>query len=86
MRRATVRSRCECQASLVAELDESRQVVAGWAVDRHGGREQAQAHAIHPERDRFDIGWLCSICGRNTLRSFASDTLVYKDAPTTATA
>ena len=30
-------------------------------------RENAPAHAIHPEAPIFDVGWLCPFCGRNTL-------------------
>jgi hypothetical protein len=81
MRRATVRSRCECQSTLVATLDERRFVVDAYAVDRHGNRESAPAHSIHAERPRFDVGWLCNFCGRNTLRSFVMDALAWVELP-----
>jgi hypothetical protein len=67
-------SRCECQASLRAELDGSRHVVQGTAFLR-GQRELAPAHAIGAEADRFDIGWLCPFCTRNVLRSFSAGSL-----------
>jgi hypothetical protein len=67
-------SRCECQASLSAELTDQRFVVSGTAVFR-GKRERSPAHAIHPEREIFDIGWLCPFCNRNVLRTFAASAL-----------
>jgi hypothetical protein len=80
MSRYIVSSRCECQAYLSAELDEKRQPVAGWAM-RGGARESAPAHSIHPELERFDIGWLCNFCGRNTLRTFYAGALRKKKEP-----
>ena len=77
MRQATVRSRCECQSTLVADLDERKQVVRAYVIDKHGEREGAPAHSIAPDHARFDIGWLCPVCGRNTLRSFATEALAY---------
>lgn len=66
----TVTSKCECQATLTAQLDDKRHVVSGHAA-RPGARETAPAHSIGASHDRFDIGWLCPFCGRNTLRSFS---------------
>ena len=77
MRQATVRSRCECQSTLVADLDEKKQVIRAYIVDKHGEREAAPGHSIAPDASHFDIGWLCPVCGRNTLRSFATEALVY---------
>lgn len=74
MSRYTVSTRCECQALLTAELDEHRYTLAGWA-SRGGVKESAPAHSINPSHDRFDIGWLCNFCGRNTLRSFYAGAL-----------
>jgi hypothetical protein len=65
----SVQSRCECQASLTASLDDQRQVLEAHAK-LHGARENAPAHSIGADRERFDIAWLCPFCGRNTLRSF----------------
>jgi hypothetical protein len=67
-------SRCECQATLTAIVDEKHHVIEGTAR-RHGDSETAPAHAINPSQERFDIGWLCPFCGRNTLRSFHHDAL-----------
>ena len=69
MQRFQVSSRCECQALLTATLDDKRHVVVG-AARRLDANEPAPAHAIGAENDRFDVGWLCPFCGRNTLRSF----------------
>lgn len=73
-------SRCECQASLTAELTEDRLPIAGSAF-LLGKREPAPAHAIAPERETFDIGWLCPFCGRNVMRTFAASALTKKRAP-----
>jgi hypothetical protein len=62
-------SRCECQAALSAELTADRFVIDGAATLR-GARERSPAHTIGSRADRFDIGWLCPFCGRNTLRTF----------------
>jgi hypothetical protein len=67
-------SRCECQATLTAELTEQRFVQTGYASFR-GKRENAPAHSIHPEREVFDLGWLCPFCNRNVLRTFAASAL-----------
>lgn len=80
MRTAIVTSVCECQARLGAELDTNRIVLRGWARDpRRGDQEVAPANSINPERQRFDIGWLCPFCTRNTLRSFEASALVYRE-------
>lgn len=79
MSRSLISSRCECQASLSAILDEQRHVVAGWA--RRGraaggaGEERAPAHSINAHLDRFDVAWLCPFCGRNSLRTFYAGAL-----------
>jgi hypothetical protein len=70
----TIQSRCECQASLKAELDEKRNVLAGSATVR-GSTERAPAHAIGADLARFDVAWACPCCGRNTLRSFDATAL-----------
>ena len=74
MKRYTLTSRCECQARLDATLDENRHVVEGRAV-RHRDVENAPAHSIGADKDRFDVGWLCPYCGRNTLRTFEASGL-----------
>ncbi len=81
MRVATVRSRCECQASLVAVLNENRHVLSAYSVDRSGEREDAPGHTMGAQHERFDVGWLCSVCGRNVLRSFTADALAWVEAP-----
>lgn len=79
MRVATVRSRCECQASLVAVLNENRHVTHGYVVDRDGTREDAPANTMGAQNPRFDVGWLCAVCGRNVLRSFSADALAWSE-------
>jgi hypothetical protein len=74
MSQFSVRSRCECQATLEATLDEQRHVLTGTA-SRGGNRELAPAHSIGASSELFDIGWLCPFCGRNTLRTFDASAL-----------
>jgi len=76
---ARVVSRCECQAQLVAELDEARSVVRGYVNDRARGREiLAPANATKKIGDKqVDVGWSCPVCTRNTLRTFNVDALVF---------
>ncbi len=80
MNRFQATSRCECQATLGATLDEQRHVTAGWATHQ-GSRESAPAHSIHAELEHFDLGWLCPFCGRNTLRTFYAGALRASPAP-----
>lgn len=74
MSRYVAESRCECQARLSATLDDKRHVLEGAAL-RLGDKETAPAHSINAHLDRFDIGWLCPFCGRNTLRTFYAGAL-----------
>jgi hypothetical protein len=80
MKQATIRSVCECQSQLEAVLDEHRYVLAGFAIGPDRVRERSPAHSIAAQQKRFDVGWLCPYCGRNTLRSFAADALSWIDA------
>jgi hypothetical protein len=81
MKIARVESRCECQAHLVAELDEQRSVVRGFVLDRPRGREvAAPANATRLVGDKqVDVGWSCPMCTRNTMRSFNIDSLGYRE-------
>lgn len=83
MRKAQIQTLCECQADLVATLDEQRLILEAWAIhpmDRKS-RETAPARTIRPDERNFDVGWLCPYCGRNTLRTFTQSALIYKAAP-----
>jgi hypothetical protein len=82
MRQATLRSRCECQAQLVATINESHLVVSAFAIDRSGEMEAAPAHTMGPKDERFDVGWLCSVCGRNVMRSFSADAIGWFEVAT----
>ncbi len=81
MKIAKVSSVCECQGRLGAELDEGRKVLRGWVRDARGGTQLAPCTGIDIAQQRFDLGWLCPLCGRNTLRSFDASGLVYEEAP-----
>jgi hypothetical protein len=78
MKSATVQSKCECQAKLVAELDEERRVLRGSARDSRGRERLAPATAMHPKNGRFDVGFFCPFCTRNVLRSFEAEALAYR--------
>lgn len=70
MNRYQATSRCECQASLSAVLDEAMHVLEGTAT-RFGAKEVAPAHSIGAaSTGTFDLAWACPFCGRNTLRTF----------------
>jgi hypothetical protein len=80
MKTASVISRCECQATLGAELDENRVVVHGFARDPRRNRElPAPAIVTHSSGERFDVGWYCPFCIRNVLRPFDASSLFYRD-------
>lgn len=79
MKVTTVHSRCECQAKLIAELDEQRVALRGWAIDASEQRLPAPANSIGTERERFDVGWACPFCTRNTLRSYTGSALVFRE-------
>jgi len=80
MKVTRVHSKCECQVNLWAELDEARVVLRGWAVDSRKVTLPAPANSIGAERERFDVGWACPFCTRNTLRSFTASALSFRDA------
>ncbi len=85
MKTALVLSRCECQATLGAELDEKGVVVHGFARDLRRHRElAAPASVMHSSQGRFDVGWFCPFCIRNTLRSFDASSLLYRERPEAA--
>jgi hypothetical protein len=78
MKTAVIESVCECEAKLGAVLDEQRHVVRGFA--RYRGRElPAPANALGTKSDRFDVGFMCPFCTRNTLRSFLGGALAYRE-------
>jgi len=81
MKSAIVESPCECQAKLYAELDEERHALRGWARDSRGRERPAPATAMHAQNGRFDVGFLCPFCTRNTLRSFEAEALAFRESP-----
>jgi hypothetical protein len=80
MKTATVESRCECEAKLVAELDEQCRALRGSARDSRGRERLAPATASPVENARFDVGFQCPFCTRNVLRSFEADGLAYRSS------
>jgi hypothetical protein len=79
MKIASVRSVCECQARLGADVDEQLNALRGWARDGRGRQLVAPATARHTSGTRFDLGWLCPLCTRNTLRSFDAAALSFRE-------
>jgi hypothetical protein len=81
MSQATIQSRCECQASLWASLNQQRLVIGGWATEpRRQRQEPCAAHSIHADNENFQVAWLCPFCGRNTLRAFYAGALSWRNA------
>jgi len=79
-KKALVQSVCECQGRLCAELNEARHVLKGWALDPRRKRELlAPCHSIAADSEYFQLGWLCPLCGRNTLRSFHVGSLSFRE-------
>lgn len=85
MSASSISSRCECQATLSAILDEKRHVLSA-SARRRGVTEHAVAHSIGASDERFDVGWLCPFCNRNTLRTFHVGALRKVPAPAPAPA
>jgi hypothetical protein len=79
MKIATVRSVCECQARLGADVDEQLTARRGWARDARGRQMVAPATARRANGTRFDLGWFCPFCTRNTLRSFDAAALAFRE-------
>lgn len=80
MKAATVRSVCECQAKLEADLGDDLRVLAGRARrTSRSAPETAPANLIGAGQV-FQIGWFCPFCVRNTLRSFAVSALAWHEA------
>jgi hypothetical protein len=78
---ATIQSRCECQATLWASLNQQGFVLGAGATDPRRRRQEAcPAHSIEPEKDRFQVAWLCPFCGRNTLRVFYAGALTWRSS------
>jgi hypothetical protein len=76
MTTAKIQTRCECQAVLRAEINEAGRVVGG-SADSFGSTQTAPATGVNVGEDRFQVGWLCPACGRNTSRSFFRGALVF---------
>jgi hypothetical protein len=83
MKTAIVVSRCECEAELGAEIDENRRALHGWARLR-ARQLGAPTNAMGSANERFQVGWACPFCTRNTLRAFDTSALTYRDKAATA--
>jgi hypothetical protein len=83
MKVTRVHSKCECQVNLYAELDEGRVALRGWATDARKVELPAPANTIGAQRERFDVGWACPFCTRNTRRAVPASALSFPDAAAT---
>jgi hypothetical protein len=79
MKIATVRSVCECETRLYADVDEHLSAIRGWARDGRGRQSIAPATALRAGGGRFDVGWMCPSCTRNVLRSFDSTAIAFRE-------
>ena len=78
--KSVVQSACECQGQLGAELNEARHVLRGWVKDPRRRKEHAApCHSINAAAEYFQLAWLCPLCGRNTLRSFHTGSLSFRE-------
>jgi hypothetical protein len=80
MKTAEVQTRCECQGRLSAVISEAGTVLSGSARQGKEAAELAPATAMGAGGDQFRVGWLCPLCGRNTLRSFYRGALVFRES------
>ena len=84
MKKAKITSACECQARLIAELNEHKLVISGFARDiRRKQTLPAPAHSIGAHQEIFDVAWACPFCTRNTLRPFHTSGLAWVSTDTT---
>jgi hypothetical protein len=65
-----VRSMCECEAELFAEVDRRHRVARGWIRSDDQQELPAPACVVAEEGRSYSIVWLCPMCLRNTLRCF----------------
>lgn len=80
MKTAEVQTRCECQGRLCAVISESGTVLSGTVRQGKEAPELAPATAMGVGSDTFQVGWLCPLCGRNTMRSFYRGALVFTES------
>jgi hypothetical protein len=71
MKTAKVRSVCECQAFLRADLDEHLNVVSGSCEDSRGRVIKAPASKAFVSKGQTGISFACPVCSRNVLRTFS---------------
>jgi hypothetical protein len=79
MKIATVRSVCECQAKLEADLAEDLRVLAGRAQRSRTERPDTAPANLLGNDGVFHVGWFCPFCIRNTLRSFTKAGLGWRE-------
>ncbi len=80
MKTTQVRTRCECQSTLMAVLDERLNVIVGANVDSHDKHVQAPASRTFTSSHQVGISFACPICTRNVLRTFSMEQLSWESA------
>ncbi len=77
MKTTQVKTFCECQACLIAELDEQLNVLSGYCEDSHKRRTNAPASKAFVSRSQVGISFSCPVCTRNALRTFSHAKLIW---------
>jgi len=80
MKTAKVRTVCECQAFLLAELDEQLNVVSGTCEDSRGRITHAPSSKAFVSKGQMGITFACPVCSRNALRTFSLAKFVWVES------
>ena len=71
MKTTQVRTLCECQASLIAVLDENLNVITGASEDSRKRRTVAPTSRAFTSRSQVGLSFACPLCTRTVLRTFS---------------
>ncbi len=71
MKTIQVRTRCECEATLIAVLDQRLNVIAGATEDSRRRQLPAPASRAFTSRHEVGLSFACPLCTRNVLRTFS---------------
>jgi len=77
MKTTQVRTLCECQACLVAEIDEHLNVISGSCEDSRKRKTVAPASKTFVSGQQVGISFSCPACTRNVLRTFSLAKLLW---------
>ena len=77
MKTTQVRTLCECQALLIAIVDENLNVTAGTCEDSHKRQLRAPACRAFKSQSQLGVSFACPLCTRNVLRTFSLSKLAW---------